>query len=116
DHQQFSRTQGATYLATLPLRVDDRSVGAVLLERQDRPFSAAEITALRVVLDRASRRLDELERHDGNLWHRATRSTRTRLARLLGPEHTWWKAFGVLAAVLLLISILCTWPHRVEGS
>src|SRR5690606_13054831 len=51
DHQQFSRTQGATYLATLPLRVDDRSVGAVLLERQDRPFSAAEITALRVVLD-----------------------------------------------------------------
>ena len=116
DHQQFSRTQGVAYLATLPLRVDERPVGAVLLERQDRPFSADEITALRVVLDRASRRLDEMERHDGNLLRRATRSTRGQLARLLGPEHTWWKALGVLTTVLLLVSILCSWPHRVEGS
>lgn len=116
DHQQFSRSQGVTYLATLPLRVDERPVGAVLLERQDRAFSADEITALRVVLDRASRRLDEMERHDGNPLRRATRATRGQFARLLGPEHTWWKALGVLTTVLLLVSILCTWPHRVEGS
>ena len=116
DHQQFSRTQGVTYLATLPLRVDERPVGAVLLERQDRAFSADEITALRVVLDRASRRLDEMERVDGNPFRRANRAVRGQLARLLGPEHTWWKALGVLATVLVLVSILCTWPHRVEGS
>ncbi|WP_169829270.1 efflux RND transporter periplasmic adaptor subunit [Lacunisphaera limnophila] len=116
DHQQFARTQGVAYLATLPLRVDERPVGALLLERQDRAFSAGEITALRVVLDRASRRIDELERHDGSLPRRAARATRAQLAKLLGPEHTWWKAAGALTALLLLLSVVCTWPHRVEGS
>ncbi len=116
DHEQFARTQGTAYVATLPLRVDDRPVGALLLERQDRPFSADEVTALRVVLDRASRRLDELERHDGSLPRRAIRGSRERLAKLLGPDHTWWKAGAVLAALLLILSFVCTWPHRVEGS
>lgn len=115
DHQQFARSQGVTYVATLPLRVDDRPAGAVLLERQDRAFTAAEVTALRVVLDRASRRLDELERHEGSLPRRTLRSTRGQLARLLGPEHTWWKAGGLLAALLLLLACVCPWPHRVEG-
>jgi len=116
DHQQFARSQGVAYLATLPLRVDDRPVGAVLLERQDRPFASAEVMGLRVVLDRASRRLDELERNEGSLPRRTARAARGQLARLLGPEHTWWKAGGILAAVLLLLAFLCTWPHRVEGS
>ena len=116
DHHQFARTQGVPYLACLPLRVDEHPAGALLLERKDRPFTADEVTALRVVLDRASRRLDELERHDGNLIRRGIRGTRVRLAKLLGPEHTWWKLAGITAVVLLLASIFCTWPHRVEGS
>jgi RND family efflux transporter MFP subunit len=116
DHQQFARAQGVTYVATLPLRVDERPAGAVLLERQDRAFTSAEVTALRVVLDRASRRLDELERHEGSLPRRALRSTRGQLARLLGPEHTWWKAGGLTVALLLLLACVCTWPHRVEGA
>lgn len=116
DHKLFAQSQGVAYVASLPLRIDQRPVGVVTLERTDRPFSADEITALRVVFDRASRRLVELERHDGSPVRRGVRATREGLARLLGPEHTWWKALGVTLAVTALVIVFGTWPHRVEGS
>lgn len=115
DHQLFAQSQGVPYLASLPLRLDQRPVGVLTLERPDRAFSTDEITALRVVLDRATRRLDELERHDGSVWHRGMRDTRAWLARLLGAEHTWWKALGIAIALVLLIAIFGTAPYRVEG-
>jgi multidrug resistance efflux pump len=116
DHKLFAQSQGVAYVASLPLRLDQRPVGVVTLERTDRPFSSDEISALRVMFDRATRRLDELERHDGSAWHRGVRGTRNGLARLLGPEHTWWKALGVTLAVAALIIVFGTWPHRVEGN
>lgn len=116
DHRLFAQSQGVPYVASLPLRLDNRPVGVVTLERTDRAFSADEITALRVMFDRATRRLDELERHDGSVWHRGVRGTRDGLARVLGPEHTWWKALGVVLAAAFLIIVLGTWPHRVEGN
>jgi Barrel-sandwich domain of CusB or HlyD membrane-fusion/GAF domain len=116
DHRLFMQGQGITYAASLPLRLDQRPVGVVTLERTDRAFSADEVTALRVMFDRATRRLDELERHDGSVWHRGARASRDRLARLLGPEHTWWKAAGVVLAAAMLVIVFGTWPHRVEGS
>jgi biotin carboxyl carrier protein len=116
DHKLFAQGQGVPYVASLPVRLDHRPVGIVTLERTDRPFSSDEITALRVMFDRATRRLDELERHDGSLWRRGLRGSRAGLARLLGPEHTWWKALGVALAVAVLVIIFGTWPHRVEGN
>ncbi len=116
DHRHFAQSQGIAYVASLPLRLDQRPVGVVTLERSDRPFSADEITALRVMFDRATRRLDELERTDGSIWHRGLRDSRAGLARLLGPEHTWWKALGVTLAAAVLIIVFGTWPHRVEGN
>jgi multidrug resistance efflux pump len=116
DHKLFAQNQGIAYVASLPLRLDHRPVGVVTLERSDRAFSPDEINALRVVFDRATRRLDELERHDGSAWHRGVRATRDGLARLLGPEHTWWKALGVTLAIAALVVVFGTWPHRVEGS
>jgi len=116
DHQVFAQSQGVANVVTLPLRLDEKPIGVVTLERTDRAFSADEVTALRVVLDRATRRLDELERHDGSAWRRGLRGTRNQLARLLGAEHTWWKALGLGLAGLLLVAFLCTWPYRVEGS
>jgi multidrug resistance efflux pump len=116
DHRLFMQGQGITYAASLPLRLDQRPLGVVTLERNDRAFSPDEITALRVMFDRATRRLDELERHDGSAWHRGVRACRDGLARLLGPEHTWWKAAGVALTLALLVIVVGTWPHRVEGS
>lgn len=116
DHHQFAQSQAVPNLASLPLRLDQRPMGVITLERPDRPFSADEVTALRVVLDRSTRRLVELERHDGSAWRRGLRATRNAFARLLGAEHTWWKALGVAVTVFLLVSIFVTWPYRVEGS
>ena len=116
DHQAFSHHQGVPYLASLPLRLDDRTVGVVTLERADRPFSSDEVTALRVTLDRATRRLDDLERQDGNFWRRGSRALRRPLARLLGPEHTWWKAAGIGLAIAFFVAVFGTWPYRVEGN
>jgi multidrug resistance efflux pump len=116
DHRMFAQSQGIAYLASLPLRLDQRPVGVVTLERTDRPFSADEITALRVTFDRATRRLDELERTDGSFWHSGLRAARAGIARLLGPEHTWWKALGVVLAIAVLVIVFGTWPYRVEGN
>jgi multidrug resistance efflux pump len=117
DHHQFVQAgHGAPNVATLPLRLGDRPVGVVTLERTDRAFSVDEVNALRVVLDRATRRLDELERTDGSAWRRGLRGTRQQLSRLLGAEHTWWKALGVTLTAVLLLAVFCTWPYRIEGS
>lgn len=116
DHHQFAQNQGVPNVVSLPIRLDQRPVGVVTLERTDRAFSSDEVTALRVVLDRAARRLGELERHDGNAWIRGVRNTRVQLARLLGPEHTWWKALGVAVTIALLAIIFLTAPYRVEGN
>lgn len=145
DHKAYARSQGLGHVLSLPLfppghgtgsalseeaarsaredaealdpdeRETVEAVGALTFERESRPFTPDEAAALRVIADQAVRLLLDLHRSDrwfGARWAAAARRT---LARLLGPEHTWWKLLGLLLAAGLLTLIFGKGNYRIEG-
>lgn len=116
DHEQFAREQDVAHLVSLPLRLDDKPVGAITCERQKSPFSELELNQLRLAADLVARRLSELRQWDRWFGARLAAATRERLGKWIGPEHTWAKLLvltGVLAIIALLLPV---YPYRVEGN
>jgi hypothetical protein len=115
DHAAFARDQGAQCLCSLPLRLDGQVVGAATCERQGVPFTETELKQLRLSCDLAARRLDELKRNDQWLGARLVASTREKLGRWVGPEHTWYKVLGVTISVALILLVVLRLNYRVEA-
>jgi multidrug resistance efflux pump len=116
DHELFARDQRVDHLCSLPLRVDDKVVAAITCERQKGPFSPAELQQLRLCCDQAARRLSDLKRHDRWFGARVAAAARDKLAKVLGPEHTWAKVLALLVAALLLVLFFVPVSYRVEGN
>jgi multidrug resistance efflux pump len=116
DHEAFSRDQRVDNLCSLPLRVEDKAVAAITCERQTGAFSSTELQQLRLCCDQAARRLSDLKKHDRWFGARAATATREKLAKLLGPEHTWAKALSILVVALLAVLFFVPVTYRVEGN
>lgn len=116
DHEKFAREQSVNHVCSLPVRVEDKGVAVLTCERQNRPFSELELQQLRLSCDQAARRLADLKRQDRWFGARWAAATKERLARLVGPEHTWAKAVTVVVAALLIVACLPIWDYRVEGN
>ncbi len=145
DHKAYARSQGLGHVLSLPLfppghgvgsglsdeaarsaredagdsdsddRQEAESVGAITLERESRPFDPEEAAALRIIADQAVRLLLDLHRTDRWFGARWAATARRGVARLLGPEHTWWKLLGALLAAGLLLLIFGKGNYRIEG-
>lgn len=116
DHERFAREEGVTNILSVPLRLDDKTVGAITCERQARPFNEVELRQLRLSVDLATRRLSELRRWDKWFGARWAMGARERLARWVGAEHTWAKVLVLLGALAAVALFLPIYPHRVEGN
>ncbi len=115
DHEKYSREQGARYLASLTLRLDDNPEAVLTCERSDEQFSEEDVRGLRVFCDQAARRLGDLKRLDRWFGARIVFSVREALGKLLGVEHTFAKLLGVLVAILLAVLIFGKMEYRVEA-
>ena len=116
DHEAFHREQGARYMASLPIRLDEDPVGVVTCERSNESFSEEEVRGLRVLCDQAARRLGDLKRHDRWFGARLAASFRETLGKLLGVEHTFAKFMGLLVCGALAFLIFGQWSYRVEAT
>jgi len=116
DHETFSREQGSRYIASVPIRLDDKPVGVTACERSSEPFSEEEIRGLRVLCDQSARRLGDLKRYDRWLGARMVTSVRELLAKLLGFEHTFTKLMGLVICAALVFMIFGRLNYRVEAS
>ena len=116
DHEAFAREQRVENLCSLPLRVEDKAVAAISCERQKGAFTAAELQQLRLCCDQAARRLADLQKHDRWFGARAAAATREKLARLIGPEHTWAKVLAILIVAALAVLFFVPVTYRVEGN
>jgi biotin carboxyl carrier protein len=115
EHERYTRRGAVQAICSLPLRVDDQVRGVVTLVRDDRPFAAAEIDALRVITDLAARRLLDLDRHGNQWWRPYADQGRELLGKFLGPRHTWVKATVVGCALGAIVLFLIPFPYRVTG-
>ena len=99
DHEAFSKGQGASHLASLPIRLDNKPVGVVTCERSSGPFSVNEVRGLRVLCDLAARRLGDLKRNDRWFGAKIATSIKESLSKFFGVEHTFAKLMGFVIAL-----------------
>lgn len=116
DHEAFAREQDVRHLCSVPLRLEDKPIAVVTLERQDHPFNPVEMQQFRLICDQAVVRLNDLKRTDRWFGARLALATREKLSKVLGPEHTWWKVVGCLGVVAMIFLFLVPFNYRVEGN
>ncbi|MFC1859049.1 efflux RND transporter periplasmic adaptor subunit [Thermodesulfobacteriota bacterium] len=114
-HEAFSREQDARYIVSLPIRLDSEPIGVLTCERIEEPFSETDIRGLRVICDQSARRLDDLKRHDRWFGARMASSLKETLSRLVGVEHTFAKALGIILFMLLAFLLFGKLNYRVEA-
>lgn len=115
DHENFSREQGSPFIVSLAIRLDEEPVGVLTCERSQGPFSEEEVRGLRVLCDQSSRRLGDLKRHDRWFGARMATGIRESLSKLLGAEHTFAKAAGIIVFAALAFLIFGKLDYRVEA-
>jgi len=115
DHEAYSREAGTRFLVSLPIRLDDDPVGVVTGEREDQPFTEAEVRGFRVYCDQAARRLDDLKRSDRWFGAKLAESARGALSGLLGVEHTFPKLIGIILCAALAFLLFGKLSYRVEA-
>jgi multidrug resistance efflux pump len=116
DTQKFAEDQKVSNVLSVPLRVDEKVVGAILCERQDGAFTQIEVEQVRLAADLVVRRLADLKEHDRWFGARALDSSRATLAKAVGPEKTWAKVLIGVGAAALIALLLPVWKYRVEGT
>lgn len=115
DHEQFGRAQQVEHLCSIPLRLDGKGIGVLTCERGGKAFTSSELQQFRMLCDQAVRRLADLKRQDRWFGARWAMAVREKLAKVLGPEHTWAKVLALSGCVALVLSLLPIYPYRVEG-
>jgi multidrug resistance efflux pump len=115
DHEAFSREQGAAYVVSLPIRLDDGPVGVVTCERSTEPFSEEEVRGLRILCDQAARRLGDLKKYDRWFGARLAASFKDLLAKIFGVEHTFAKLLSLIICAALIFLIFGKLNYRVEA-
>ncbi len=115
DHEAFALAHGVKNIISLPLRLDEKSVGVLTCERADNPFSENEIAGLRLFCDQAPRRLGDLKKHDRWFGARMAESVRENISKLFGIEHTLAKCVGIIIFLLLAFLLFGKWNYRIEA-
>src|SRR5437899_694874 len=116
DHEAFAKSQSPGNVCSFPLRLDGKAIAVLTCERQSASFSQIELQQLRLTCDQAVRRLADLKQHDRWFGARWASAVREKLAKAVGPEHTWAKVLALLIAALLVILFVVPFPYRVEGN
>lgn len=116
-HRELAASDAKLRIASLPMRVDDRVVGVVLLEStSDQPIDVATIELIQAAMDLVAPVL-EIRRSDDRwiatrTWDWAVRTA----AWAVGPKHTVWKAAGLLLTAAFLSTIFIHVPYRVGAT
>lgn len=116
-HRELASSDAKLRIASLPMRVDDRVVGVVLIEStSDQPIDVATIELIQAAMDLIAPVL-EIRRSDDR-WI-ATRtwdwSVQT-AAWAVGPRHTLWKVAGLVLTTAFLSTIFIRVPYRVGAT
>lgn len=116
DHERCAAAVGARYLATVPLRLNNRSLGALLFQRETAAFTSAELRAMRVTADQITEPLALLRRRDRWWGARLKGDAEDWLRTNWSLEHPWVKLGAIGMTLLLGIALLGRTTYRVEAT
>lgn len=115
DHEKLAAAVEGASLLSLPLRSEDKLVGALTCERET-GFTETDVATMRLSLDAALPRLRLLQQRDrwwgARLWQKLREGT----AGLLGPRHTMTKLTALLITAALAVLLFWKVDYRVEGT
>jgi len=114
-HRNYSREQGTNFIVSVPLRLGDKVIAVVTLERQHAAFTDAEQRYLQLLADLIVHRLSSMY-HQG-LWlgARIKKQLVSWGTMLVGTEHTGAKMTALGCSLLLLILCFGRWDYRVDA-
>ncbi len=115
DHEAFAREQGARFMVSIPVRLDDVPVGVLTCERSEGHFSESQVAGLRILCDQGARRLGDLKEKDRWIGSRMASAVREKAAGLVGVENTFAKLAGLVGCGLLVFLLFGQLPYRVES-
>ena len=116
DHESYAKLQGAGFMISLPLRLNEKLVGVVTCERSQSSFTEDEIRGLRVVCDQVVHRLVDLERFDRWIGSRFAEAFKEKIHNLWSVEHTFAKITTLVICAILAFLIFGKWDYRVESN
>jgi hypothetical protein len=113
-HRELAASDAKLKVATLPLRVDDRIIGVILVESSsDGPIDLPTIELLQAALDLVAPVMMIRRSDDRWLILRAWDSAVKGAAWLVGPKHTLWKVAGILLVAATLVVTFVEITYRV---
>ena len=115
-HKRLVDQREGKYVLSVPLRDRDEWVGVLTLERQGERFDPITIQRLQLIADVVGPQLTDRHETDrwwfGHVWRSIERSS----GYLVGPRHVIWKLVGLAALLVLVVSLVFTWPYKVSSS
>ena len=113
---ELSCRYGPCCVLTLPLRCNERVVGAITLERSlESSFSSDEVESLRLMCELCTGPLLGLLETDRWIGGRAARAVSTVAARLVGPRHADIKLLAAIISGLVLFAMLGRGQYQAEA-
>jgi len=115
-HRDLAAGDAKLKVASLPVRIDDRVLGVLLIESTGAgPIDLRTLELLQASLDLVAPVLEIRRSDDRNLALRAWDSTVRAGAWLVGPRHTLWKLAGAALLIASLVVTLVDVTYRVSA-
>lgn len=115
-HESLSKNQNDAALCTIPLTVDDRLLGALVLERSnDQPFDKSTIQLCQHAASLLGPLLDVKRKDDRWIGYKIGESAYQQVKNLYGPRHAALKLSTSIFVFLLLFFIFVNGDYRVTA-
>ncbi|MEE8296967.1 MAG: HlyD family efflux transporter periplasmic adaptor subunit, partial [Hyphomicrobium sp.] len=99
DAERLSNRHGPCAVLSVPLRRDGEVVGVLTTERpRENPISLETAEAIRMTCDLCTTRLLDLKEQDCWVGAKFAGASRSAVAALVGPHHTWAKLLAILVS------------------
>jgi len=114
--EKLSKRHGPLAVLSLPLRRDGQVRAILTLERPaEKEFGLIEIETIRLACELSTARLVDLYEYDRWIGAAIALRTRSFLAKLVGPKHTWTKVAAILCFGAVLFVIFGKGQFRPEA-
>ncbi|ANT65944.1 efflux transporter, RND family, MFP subunit [Prosthecochloris sp. CIB 2401] len=114
EHERFRERHGEHAMLSLPLRLEQKVVAVVSLERET-IFTEDDLHALRTIADQVTRRLGDLWEYDRWFGARMRDALHAKLEQFVGPEHTWMKVAAAVAVLVIGVLLFGRIEYKVDA-